>query len=264
MMMRVGFYQFRPLFGQNARNVGTICAALADVEVDLLVLPELAISGYYFRDAAEAHSLAETPRASANLDSLSELCARRDFHMVVGFLERAGERCFNSAALIGPEGVERIYRKLHLFNEEKCWMSPGDTPLDVINVRGAHVGMMICFDWVFPEVARSLTLKGAQILCHPSNIVLKGYCQQAMLTRCLENGVYAITANRFGYDKRPHGELRFTGASQIVAPGGRLIHRANAQRECLYIMEIDPALADSKGITAGNDLLDDRRAEYYF
>ena len=121
---------------------------------------------------------------------------------------------------------------------------------------------MVCFDWVFPEVTRTLALQGADIICHPSNLVLH-YCQQTMLTRCLENKVYAITTNRYGYDKRPHGELRFTGHSQIVAPGGTLLYRARAQREELYIMDIDPILARDKSITPLNEVLRDRRPEYY-
>ena len=122
--------------------------------------------------------------------------------------------------------------------------------------------MMVCFDWVFPEVARVLALQGADIICHPSNLVL-GYCQQTMLTRCLENKVYAITANRFGFDRRPHGNLRFTGRSQIVAPGGTLLHRAASQRNDLFVMDIDPALARDKSITARNEVLQDRRPEFY-
>jgi predicted amidohydrolase len=109
---------------------------------------------------------------------------------------------------------------------------------------------------------RTLALRGAEVVCQPSNLVL-GFCQQAMLTRCLENAVFAVTANRFGIDRRPHGQIRFTGKSQIVAPGGELLHRAPAQREQLYIVEIDPRRARDKTITPLNDLLTDRRPEFY-
>ncbi|MEZ4690386.1 MAG: nitrilase-related carbon-nitrogen hydrolase [Ignavibacteria bacterium] len=76
--------------------------------------------------------------------------------------------------------------------------------------------MMICFDWFFPETARTLALKGAQIICHPSNLVM-AYCQTAMFTRALENRVFTITANRIGYDVRENKELFFTGESVIVS-----------------------------------------------
>jgi predicted amidohydrolase len=260
--MRVGCYQFRPLFGQPRRNVAKVLAALADTTADLIVLPELAFSGYHFRDREEALALAEDPANSETVESLIALSARRDLHVVTGFCERFGERVYNSALLIGPRGVEHVYRKLHLFAEEKRCFDPGDVPLSVQEVRGARIGLMVCFDWAFPEVARVLAIQGAEILCHPSNLVL-GDCQEAMRTRCVENRVYAITANRFGRDQRPHGELRFTGRSQVVVPGGRLIHRAPSQREQLYVTEIDLAEARNKRITPWNDLLSDRRPEWY-
>lgn len=261
-MLRVGFYQFRPLFGQVDRNLQKILETLKQVEADLVVLPELAFTGYHFKNRAEVGALAEDPERSATLDSLQELCKERNIHLVAGFAEKRHEKLFNSACLIGPAGLLHIYRKLHLFSGEKNLFEPGDTPLSVQEVRGTKIGIMVCFDWVFPEVARCLSLLGAQVLCHPSNLVLN-YCQQSMLTRCLENSVFAITANRFGADKRPHGELRFTGQSQIVAPRGRLLHRARAQRETLFITEIEPDLANDKHITPVNDMFVDRRPEYY-
>ncbi len=260
--MRAGFWQFRPRFGKVAHNVRQVCQALDGARADLLVLPELAFTGYHFRDRAELMALAEDPEDSSSVEALTALCRDNGFHLVTGFAERRGEKLYNSALLIGPGGLEAVYRKLHLFNTEKEYFDPGDLPLSVQEVAGTRIGMMVCFDWAFPEVARTLTLRGAQLLCHPSNLVL-GYCQQAMLTRCLENRVFAVTANRFGPDTRPHGTLRFTGRSQIVAPGGELLVRAPAQRRSLEILEIDPAAADDKAITPRNDLLADRRPEFY-
>ena len=217
--MRVGYYQFRPLFGKPGQNLKRVLKALHGARADIIVLPELAFSGYYFSGRDEALALAEDPRRSDTVDALVRLCRENDFYLVTGFTERQQDKCFNSALLLGPEGLLHTYRKLHLFNEEKHWFDEGDIPLQVNSVRGARIGMMICFDWVFPEVARVLTVQGAEILCHPSNLVLT-FCQQTMLTRCLENRVFAVTANRYGADSRPHGELRFTGRSQVVAPGG--------------------------------------------
>ncbi len=260
--MRVGFYQFRPRFGRVRENLNKVLAALSGVSADIIVLPELAFTGYFFKDRAELLQFAEDPDRSETVNALIQLCRERDFYLVPGFAERRGNKVFNSALLLGPEGVVHVYRKLHLFNLEKEYFDPGDTPLSVQAIRAAKIGLMVCFDWAFPEVARNLALQGAEILCHPSNLVL-GFCQQTMLTRCLENRVFAITANRFGADKRPQGELRFTGRSQIVAPGGQLLQRAFTQREALFITEIDPGLARNKAITPRNDLLADRRPGYY-
>lgn len=121
---------------------------------------------------------------------------------------------------------------------------------------------MICFDWVFPEAARTLALRGADLLCHPANLVLN-YCQRAMQTRSLENGVFSITANRTGTERRPRGELSFTGQSQIVGTRGEIIASAGPDEEAVVIREVDPAAAREKMMTANNHLLADRRPAFY-
>ncbi len=260
--MRVGYYQFRPLFGKVEQNVKKVINALQEVKADLIVLPELAFTGYHFQNKNELKSLAEDPIKSSTVAALVKLCRENSFHLVTGFAEKNRDKIFNSALLIGPNGIEHTYRKLHLFSEEKNIFDAGDIPLQVNIIKDVKVGMLICFDWVFPEAMRSLTLQGAEVIAHPSNLVLT-FCQEAMITRCLENRVFAITTNRFGADKRPHGEVKFTGNSQIVAPGGVLIKRAASQRESLLVTDIDPSQSHDKNITALNDLIEDRRPEYY-
>jgi len=260
--MRVGYYQFRPLFGKMERNLQKVLKTLDNIDAELIVLPELAFTGYYFMNKEEACNLSQDVTSSLIIDSLSTLCNENNFHVVSGFSEKYLGECFNSAVLIGPNGLEHVYRKLHLFNEEKNIFTPGDIPLQINHIGDVKIGIMVCFDWVFPEVTRTLALKGADIICHPSNLVLT-WCQDTMITRCLENRVYAITANRFGVDKRPAGELKFTGKSQIVAPGGKLLHRSVSQREELTILDINVSEARNKQITPFNDVLADRRPEFY-
>ena len=260
--MQVGYFQFRPLFGKPGQNCKKIVAAINDVDADLLVLPELALSGYYFADRAETIHYAEDPANSPRLDTLCELMHQKQMHMVIGFSEKQDEQCFNSAALIGPNGIEHIYRKIHLFNEEKFCFDDGNIPFTVNTIKGARIGIMICFDWAFPEAMRTLAVRGAQLICQPANLVLT-FCQETMFARSIENRVFIITANRYGEDKRPQGTLMFTGKSQLVAPGGRLIRRAVSQRDEIYVADIDPSLADNKKITEHNDLFLDRRPELY-
>ena len=261
-MLRVGFYQFRPRFGRVQLNRKKIVEKLSSAEADLLVLPELAFTGYHFQDRAELFPLAEEPANSPTIEALSELCLAKNFFIVSGFAERQGAHLYNSAILIGPNGLIHVYRKIQLFFREKDIFRAGDIPLQVQEIKGTRIGMMICFDWIFPEITRILALLGADIICHPSNLVLS-YCQSAMLTRCLENGIFAITANRFGTEKRPCGTLQFTGKSQIIAPKGELLYRARSQREELVIIEIDPAQARKKEMTEKNDLFTDRRPVMY-
>jgi predicted amidohydrolase len=261
-MGRIGFFQFEPRFGAVEENLERVVSGLHGVEADLVILPELAFTGYLFEDREELLSLAEDPVSSPTVERLRCLCQERDLFLVTGFAERCADKVFNSALLIGPGGLVHTYRKLHLFNTEKEYFDPGDTPLEPVEIRGTRIGMMVCFDWAFPETARVLALKGADILCHPSNLVLP-LCQQAMVTRCLENGVFAVTANRIGSDRRPRGVLRFTGQSQVVTPKGEILHRATQDREELYVTEIKVNLARSKKMTEKNNLFEDRRPLFY-
>jgi len=261
-MARIGFYQFQPRFGHVGRNLKQVGTALRQVTADLVVLPELAFTGYYFRDRDELRYLAEDPRHSTTVDSLIGLCRERDLYVVAGFAERHLDRLFNSALLIGPGGLVHTYRKIHLFGTEKACFDPGDTPLQMNEIRGLRIGIMVCFDWIFPETTRILALQGADLICHPANLVLT-YCQQAMTTRCIENRVFAVTANRCGTERRPHGSLTFTGQSQIVAPGGSLVYRSTLDRDDLFIADVDPGLARDKRIAEYNDIMADRHPEFY-
>jgi predicted amidohydrolase len=261
-MFRLGYLQFRPRYGDVAGNRERAIDLLSEVEADLVVLPELAFTGYGFGSRRELRRLAEDPSDSETVDALVALCRRRSTFVCTGFAERSGARLFNSAITIGPRGPVHTYRKLHLFNDEKSWFDPGDLPLAVRRIRGARVGTMVCFDWAFPEVARTLTLEGAQVIAHPSNLVLD-YCQRTMLTRCLENAVYAVTCNRHGEERHPHGTIAFTGRSQIVDPKGELVQRARPDRDALHVEELDPSAASDKKITARNHLIRDRRPAFY-
>jgi predicted amidohydrolase len=256
--MKIGFYQFTPQFGKVQFNLDKVISALQAVQTDLIVLPELPFTGYLFADRNQLASLAEDPKTSATVEALVEMCRRQGFHLVTGFAERFGDKIYNSALLLGPSGIVDVYRKLHLFDREKLYFDPGDRPLRINIVAGAKIGMMICFDWIFPETCRVLALEGAEIICHPSNLVLN-YCQQAMITRALENGVFAVTCNRTGNEQ----DLKFTGQSQIVAPRGELLHRSDSEEEALFLTEIDPSKARDKMITGRNDLLGDRKPECY-
>jgi predicted amidohydrolase len=154
------------------------------------------------------------------------------------------------------------YRKVHLFFEEKLWFEPGDGEFPVFDIGPCRVGIMVCFDWFFPESMRTLSLKGAQVVCHPANLVLP-YCQTAMVTRCLENRVFAVTANRTGTEDRGGKSLHYTGKSQITDTAGNILSRAGEDEECAGVFDIDPAKALDKQLNVHNNLFGDRRPSFY-
>lgn len=263
-MLTVGFVQFAPQRRDVAGNIAALKALLRGVRADLLVLPELANSGYMYTSPAELASYAEPQDGSGPfLAALRGLAGKTDGVIVTGFAERAPEGLYNSAAAVRATGVMQVYRKTHLFWDEKSLFLPGDTGFRVFDHAGARVGMMICFDWYFPESARTLALRGAQIIAHPSNLVLP-HCQTAMVTRCLENRVFAVTTNRYGAETLPDGRsLTFTGASQVMDARGNRLLQAPVEGDSVMVVEIDPTLAIDKRVTPHNDLFVDRRPEFY-
>ena len=165
--------------------------------------------------------------------------------------------------IIGPNGYLGKYRKIHLFGTEKNFFNQGDLPLKIFDIGSARVGIMICFDWRFPETARTLALSGADLIAHPSNLVLP-HCPQAIITRCLENRVFAVTANRIGTEERIAGNpLNFIGQSQVVDPDGNILCRASETKEETNIVEIDIGKSRNKSINSGDDLFADRRPDLY-
>jgi predicted amidohydrolase len=260
--VNVGFMQFSPLFGRKEDNVERATNAIRGAKADLLVLPELFSTGYLFLSEEELRRSAENIPDGPTVSKFKELAKEEDTNYVLGIAERAGDKLFNSSVLLTPKGDCFVYRKLHLFDKEKRLFSPGDKELEVFDIGKAKVGMMICFDWIFPEVARTLALKGADVICHPSNLILP-YCQDAMITRCVENRVFAITSNRTGTERRGTEEMTFTGCSQIVDPRGQILARAGAEEEKVCVAEINPSWAKEKRVTANNHIFEDRRTNFY-
>ncbi len=258
--MRVAYVQFAPELCNVAANVATLrrLAARFD-EADLVVLPELANSGYNFPSRQAAAKCAESTRGGPFLEALLGIAASAGQHIVTGLCERDGQALYNAAVLLGPTGVLGTYRKLHLFVDEKDIFAPGNLGLPVFDLPGARVGLQVCFDWIFPEAWRVLALRGAEIICHPANLVIPGKCQAVLPAHAVCNRVFIVTANRIGSED----ELTFTGESLICGPEGAVLARGPADTEDVQSVEIDPAAARDKRVTRRNDIFSDRRPEEY-
>ena len=252
--------QFAPVLGDLQSTMDRIdrlskqCAG-----TDLLVLPELCNSGYNFSSPEQAWGTSEEIGNGPFLRFLESLCRRLGCHVVSGLNERQGSHLYNSAILVGPKGHAGTYRKLHLFMNEKDFFQPGDAGLPVFDIGPCKIGMLVCFDWIFPEAWRVLALKGADVVCHPSNLVLPGLAQQAVPIHALTNRYYVVTTNRTGSE----GGLTFTGMSTIADPTGKVLAQGSRTGEQVSRIEIDISLARTKEITSRNNILADRRPEQY-
>lgn len=260
--MRAGFIQFMPDFGDIEGNIQKISRLVEGIDAELIILPELCNTGYLFTSRQEVVRLGEEIPSGITTQALCRLAKAKHAYLVAGLIERCGKKFYNASVLIGPDGYIATYRKIHLFYEETLWFVPGDLKFAVYDIGNCRVGMMICFDWIFPEVARVLALQGADVLCHPANLI-HPYCQEAMVTRCLENRVFAITANRTGIETRGDKQLRFTGKSQITGPNGAILCRAGEIAEETGSVCIDVQRAREKAFNPYNDLFGNRRTEFY-
>ncbi|MFH1145117.1 MAG: nitrilase-related carbon-nitrogen hydrolase, partial [Candidatus Eisenbacteria bacterium] len=190
-MTRIAAVQTLPRFGDLAHNLGQARDLIRSRPADLYVLPELFSTGYFFAGREEVGRLAEEYPGGPACRFLSDLSLEVDAVIAGGFAEKTRDgRLYNSGAIFDGGSPVACYRKIHLFDREKAWFDGGDLRPRSHASRAGRLGPLICFDWIFPETTRCLALAGAQILVHMANLVMP-YCQAAMVTRCIENRVFA-------------------------------------------------------------------------
>jgi 5-aminopentanamidase len=265
--MQVAVAQMQPRLGENERNLEAGLARFDEAVAagaELLVLPECAIPGYMFGSLEEAMPFADEIPGSTT-EALEEACRRLGAHVVCGLLERDGDVLYNAAVLGGPDGLIGSYRKTHLpFLGVDRFTTPGDE-LSVFDTPLGRIGLEICYDLRFPEVTRTLALRGADIVAHPTNFPMAAKVQTEVITlaRAAENRIYLLTANRVG--KERWGE--FCGWSQIVDPFGKRLAEADETEEKLLVADIDLEKARDKDYVIPGEyelyLFGDRRPGLY-
>jgi predicted amidohydrolase len=263
----VAVAQIEPKLGERERNLETCIARLEEAvaaRAELLVLPECAIPGYMFESLDEALEHAEEIPGPAT-EALEREAAKHGAYVVCGLLERDGDLLRNSAVLVGPDGLIGTYRKTHLpFLGADRFVTPGDE-LTVWDTPLGRIGVEICYDLRFPEVTRTLALKGADIVAHPTNFPMAAKVQTEVITlaRAAENRIYLLTANRVGRERS--GE--FCGWSQIVDPFGTRLAEANLFEEKLLVGDVDLEKARDKDYVIPGEyelyLFGHRRPELY-
>ncbi|MFA8432923.1 MAG: nitrilase-related carbon-nitrogen hydrolase [Marinifilaceae bacterium] len=256
--MRLEIIQFAPVLGDLEATLLKLEKMFFKAQyADWVVLPELANSGYNFKDREEAFSIAESTDDSRFLEFIMLQCKKYDLRVCTGFCERVGDKLYNSSVLVDAKGVLGTYRKLHLFMREKEIFEPGNLGAPLFEVDGVKIGMLICFDWMFPEIWRKLAIEGADLIFHSANLVLP-HAQNVVPTYSLVNRIYIATANRTGAEDN----LKFTGNSVVTDPGGKVLAKASKKEEVIMV-EIDPFIARNKMVTAKNHAFLDRRPEFY-
>jgi predicted amidohydrolase len=255
--------------GDTAHNLATVRAKLRDAAhhgAQLVIFPECILSGYCFASKDEAFRAVETLPGPAT-EALAADCRELNVWAVVGLLEKAGDKLFNAAALVGPKGFVASYRKAHLpcLGVDRL-TDPGDRPFAIHDLGGLRIGMAICYDCGFPEMIRVLALAGADLIVLPTNWPPEAESTARLIvpTRALENRVYFAAINRVGTERG----FRFIGLSRIADVTGELLAASDDDRETTLYARIDPDRARRKRIVniPGEyevDRVNDRRPELY-
>lgn len=232
----------------------------------LTVFPECFSTGYCFDSLAEAMAFGESIPGPST-DRVAKLCAELKTYVVFGMLEKSGDQLFNVAVLIGPDGLIGSYRKVHLpYLGVDRFTTPGDRPFEVFEAAGVRIGMLICYDGGFPEAARVLSIRGADLIVLPTNWPPGGsyMAEFSINCRAMENGIYFAAVNRIGTENG----FSFIGKSRICSPVGATIMSIDDASAGIMRTEIDPMIARTKRIVRvpGKHLIDrmaDRRPEMY-
>lgn len=267
--MRIAAAQMDVRLADAAYNLSAMIARVREAAgrgAELVVFPECALAGYCFDNRAEAFPHAESIPGPATA-AFQAVCHDYDVYVVFGLLEREGEKLFNAAALVGPQGLLGSYRKVHLpWLGIDRYTDYGDRPFAVQSAGGVNLGLNICYDAGFPEPARCLTLLGADLIVLPTNWPPGAECaaEYAINTRAMENTVYFAAVNRVGTERG----FKFIGQSRICDPLGRTLAHANHAEEELLYADIDVARSREKhlvriGGTNEVNRIADRRPEMY-
>ncbi len=245
---RIALAQMNPRLGDRAGNRQAILDRIAEAAragAQLVVCPECALSGYVYDSAETALPASETVPGETT-EAVADLCRQTGVYAVVGLLEwdAASDTLYNSAFVVGPSGLIGCYRKCHLpvLGIDR-YVGKGDT-LPILTLPFARLGILICYDIRFPEAARTLTLRGADVLLVPTNWPEGAESAPDFLTRARawENRIYVAACNRVGVENG----TRFIGRSQVVAPDGKFLAQADGDSDTLLYAEIDPELARQK------------------
>ncbi len=255
--------QFAPEYRDIQINLDRMCDFVRQSEADIVVFPELAQTGYFFISRDELESLAE-PIDGPIARALSAFALEQNKAIISGFLEAFGGKFYNAALAFNCDGrLVGHYRKVHLFYYETQIFAAGDLGFPVFSLAthagNVKVGMLICYDWRFPEAARKLALQGAELIAIPSNIVTTtGMLHTTLQTRAFENKTVLAFSDRVGSESNNGETLLFRGESAIIDINGEVLSRASAQEEENISADIDFSKVHDKRINLFNDLFADR------
>jgi len=264
---RIACYQFGPKVGDldaNHRQTTEAIHRAVKLESDVIVLPELATSGYVFHSREEAATVAISPEHQIFKDWAG---ATVDTNAVVigGFCERGRDGLlYNSAAVVDKHGVLAVYRKAHLWDREKLVFAAGETPPPLVDVSVGRIGLCICYELAFPEITRAMALRGADLIVVPTNWPLlprpereRPLAVTIAMGTARVNRVAIACCDRVGTER---GQ-QWTGGTSIIDDTGWV--KSSVETEGFAIADISIRHSRHKRLSPRNHVFDDRRPTLY-
>ncbi|MGH1499608.1 nitrilase-related carbon-nitrogen hydrolase [Yersinia proxima] len=253
--------QFEPLMfakEANLRQLLVLVEQAAQKGARLITTPEMATTGYCWFDRQEIAPMVETVPGESTA-RFTELAQRYQCYIVLGMPEVDPQTAlyYNSAVLIGPQGVIGCHRKSHPYISEPKWAAAGDVRHQVFDTPLGRIGMLVCMDIHFPETARLLALDGVDVICHISNWLAERTPAPYWISRAMENGCYLLESNRWGLERG----VQFSGGSCIIEPDGNIAAVVDNGDGIAYA-EIDITRSRQRRVL-GELVFDQRRPDYY-
>ena len=268
----VASVQMEPIIGDTAANLARATVLVEQAAArgaQLVVLPELANTGYVFDSREEAFALSEAVPAGHSAQTWIALAQRLGIHLVAGIAERDGDVLYNAALIAGPDGYLGTYRKLHLWADEKRFFVPGNLGLPIFDTAIGKLGVAICYDGWFPEVYRLFAMRNVDIVAVPTNWVpMPGQtpdgpamAHSLTMAGAHSNGLVIVCADRIGIER---GQP-FVGRSLIAGSQGWLLAGpASVDQEEILIASVDvEAARRGRQLNAFNHVMHDRRGDLY-
>ena len=270
-LVKIACCQIEPHVGQKEENVDkTVRFAEEAVShrADVILLPELANTGYVFETREEAFGMAEVVPGGETTRRWEEFARERGVYLAAGIAEREGNSLYNTSVLIGPDGYLGSYRKLHLWNREKLFFEPGDLGLPVFHTPLGRLGMIVCYDMWFLETIRIHALMGVDLVLNLTNWVAGSEVERdsrvteaVCVAQAHLSSVFMAAADRIGVER---GQP-FLGRSMIVSPTGDVLAGpASFDGEEIIYAECNLTEARTrKRKTRLNHVVHDRRTDVY-
>ncbi len=266
-MTRIVCRQLSPVLGDLDANAALVLDALTESVADgaqVVVVPELALSGYMFTSTDEAREVAITP-AHPIFSRWADAVRESGAVAVGGFVELGSDGLvYNSAAVVDGTGVLAVYRKVHLWDKEKLVFTPGSVAPPVVDTPAGKLGVLICFDLEFPEMPRTLALGGAELIVAPTNWPLETVPAGERvpevtvgMAAAYSNHVAIAACDRIGLERGQD----WNGASCIIDEHGWVVATADAAG--IASADLDLSLSHDKRLSELVDLFGDRRPDLY-